>query len=173
MKPNFARAALFGLVLLLPSAWVLAGQLEQDKKQVAFINRTMGERQSLIRKQLAAGKLELAEKNIRGMTEQLADLARLTKRIRASQPGYSPNPPLDFKATPAASRKAEYTKAKKLAIAAGKQLNKDAQAANAALLKAKSRQLATIPAATGPGKLLLAASRRRIRMRHPGNIFFQ
>ncbi|MBW2703305.1 MAG: hypothetical protein JRF33_21010 [Deltaproteobacteria bacterium] len=121
-----------------------AGQVEQDKKQITFINKTMADRQSLIRKQLQAGKLDLAEKNIRGMTKQLAEEARLTKRILAKEPGFSPNPPVDFDASPAMARRAEYTHAKKLAIDAGKQLNKDAQSANAALLKAKSRQLATI-----------------------------
>lgn len=142
MQRKTAGWVLLTLVLAVSRAG--AGQVEQDKKQIAFIHETMTDRLRLIRKQLAAGKPGLAEKNIRGMTEQLAEEARLTRRIRAKEPGYTPNPPVDFDATPAAARRAEYAEAKRLALEAGKKLNADAQAANAALLRAKNRQLATI-----------------------------
>lgn len=144
MRTNIAGPAVAAILAFLAAGGAAAGPVEQDKKQIAFIHKTMTDRLRLIRKQLAGGKLDLAEKNIRGMTEQLAEEARLTRRIRAKEPGYTPNPPIDFDATPAAARRAEYAEAKRLAIEAGKKLNADAQAANAALLKAKNRQMATI-----------------------------
>ncbi len=117
---------------------------EDDKKQVAFINRTLEQRLKTVRRQLGENKLGLVEKNIRGATESLRELARLTKRIRKSEPEYSPDPPIDFSSRPATSRQKEYQKAKHLAIEAGKQINRDYQTANRELLKAKNRQIATI-----------------------------
>jgi hypothetical protein len=134
---------LCGVFLSTSFRQVSAGAAD-DKKQVAFVNRTLEQRLKTIRKQLKDNQLGLVEKNIRGATESLQELARLTKRIRSSEPGFSPDPPIDFSSPPAASRQKEYTQAKRLAIEAGKQINRDYQTANQELLKAKNRQMATI-----------------------------
>ncbi|MBW1808108.1 MAG: hypothetical protein JRJ87_07905 [Deltaproteobacteria bacterium] len=134
---------LAGLVALLP-ALAAAQDLASDKKQIAFINRTMEKRISTIREQLRADKISLATKNIQGMTESLRELARLTKRIRVKLPGYAPNPPSGCSAGPATSRQNDFGQAKKMAIEAGKQLNHDYDTANQALLKVKQKQIATI-----------------------------
>ncbi len=137
------RTLSFLLILgLLAPGTALAGGGE--KKQIAFIARTMKQRLKTIRDQLRANKLSLAERNMRGLTESLREMARLTKRVRRQEPGFTPNPPAGCQPGPATARQAEYLKAKGLAIAAGKRLNRDAQAANAALLKAKNQQIATI-----------------------------
>jgi len=137
------RVFLCAVVVFHFSGKASAGTAE-DKKQVAFVNRTLKDRLITIRKQLRENKLGLVERNIRGATESLRELARLTKRIRKNEPGFSPDPAIDFSATPAASRQKEYAEAKRLAIQAGKQINRDYQTANQALLKAKNRQMATI-----------------------------
>jgi len=133
-----------GLLLVLQTASLAAAGNSSDKKQIDFINRTLEQRLKTIRQQLRDNQLNLVEKNIRGVTESLREMARLTKSIRKTEPGYSPDPPIDFGAGPANSRQREYAQAKKLAIDAGKQINRDYQTANEALLKAKKRQMATI-----------------------------
>ncbi|HUU00088.1 MAG TPA: hypothetical protein VM425_01465 [Myxococcota bacterium] len=139
----YCNYLLVWLVAFLP-ALAAAQDLASDKKQITFINRTMEGRIGTIRKQLRTDKIGLAIKNIQGMTESLRELARLAKRIRIKQPGYAPNPPGGCSAGPATNRQNDFAQAKKLAIEAGKQLNRDYDAANQTLLKARKKQIATI-----------------------------
>lgn len=138
-------AALLACSLALAAAApALAQDVDSAKKQVDFLNRTMTDTLRGIRDDLRAGKAELAAKKIASVTESLREEARLTKEIRAKEPGYVPNPPVSFDEKPATARRMEFATARRMALDAGKQLNKDCQDANAALLKAKNRQMATI-----------------------------
>jgi hypothetical protein len=130
------------LGVLAPPA--LAQDAAEAKKQLDFLNRGLPERVSSIRKLLRENKLEVATAQIRGVTEVLEQMARLAREVQRSEPGYSPGLDLDLDDTPALGRLAEFQEAKKLALDAARALNKDCQAANEALLKARSRQLATI-----------------------------
>lgn len=135
--------ALFLLAMIQPIV-LSAASVSQLKKDVEFVNANLKRRLKIIRSQLRKKKYDLATKNINTTVESLQRIARNTKKIRKEEPGYSPNPPIDFDRTPAAARMAQYKKAKKLAIEAGKKLNSNYMAANQALLKARERQIKTI-----------------------------
>ncbi|MBW2731364.1 MAG: hypothetical protein JRH20_03165 [Deltaproteobacteria bacterium] len=131
------------LVLLL-AAPAQADELTTLKREVAFVNRTLTGTLKTVRAQLRKGQTRLATANINAITKSLKRLARATKRIRKREPGYAPNPPINFDRTPAASRQSEYANAKKLGITAAKRVFGDYQSASAALQRAKRRQLKTI-----------------------------
>jgi hypothetical protein len=121
-----------------------ADDAAQAKKQIEFLSGGLPERLSSIRALLRENKTDLAAAQIRSVTEVLEQIGRLTKEVRAAEPGYAPPLALDLDSTPARARQAEYAEAKKLALAAAKSINQDCQAANQALLSAKNRQMATI-----------------------------
>jgi hypothetical protein len=123
---------------------VRAQDAAEARKQIDFLNRGLPERVKSIRELLRQKKMDTATAQIRGVTEVLEQLARLTRDVQKSEPGYSPGLSLDLDDTPARSRLTEFKEAKKLALDAAKALNKDCQAASDALLKARGRQLATI-----------------------------
>jgi len=133
--------------LVLPLLLLAATAAAEDgssKKQVDFLNRSTEQTLTLVREQLRTNKGSLAVANIKSVTASLTEVARLTKEIRAKEPAYVPNPPVDFDHPPATARHAEYAEAKRLAQDAAKKLNQDYSAASDALLKAKNRQIATI-----------------------------
>ncbi|MBI5548914.1 MAG: hypothetical protein HY901_33955 [Deltaproteobacteria bacterium] len=135
---------LWAVGTLLFAGTAAAQDLGHSRRQVDFINRTMGGSLQTVRENLRANKGALAVANIKSVTESLRNEARLTKEIRAKEPGYAPNPPVDFDHKPATDRQKEYAEAKRLALEAAKKLNQDYASASEALLKAKNRQIATI-----------------------------
>lgn len=145
MRAHLLAPTLVAAAACLCAAPALAdGEVESAKKQVDFLNRTMEGTLRGLRDDLRAGKTALAAQKAASVTESLREEARLTKEIRAKEPGYAANPPVDFDAKPASARQLEFAEARRLALEASKKLNQDYAAASDALLKAKNRQIATI-----------------------------
>ncbi len=141
---NFFVAVSLFFAVCFSAKFARADDTASAKKQIDFLAGGLPERLSSIRALLRENKTDVATAQIRSVTEALSQIGRLTKEIRAAEPGYAPPLAFDFDATPARARQAEYTEAKKLSLAAAKAINQDCQAANQALLQAKNRQMATI-----------------------------
>lgn len=142
--PVWWAGVLLLAMFVVPARGAKAQSVDSDKRQVSFLQGGLDARLTTIRKQLQDGRADLATRNIQSVTQVLEQVAGLTRRIRAKEPDYVPNPPIDFAATPATARAAEYAEAKRMAIVAGSRLNGEAQKANAALLAVKNRQFKTI-----------------------------
>jgi hypothetical protein len=144
MKRKLHLIIMMTTVIILSMSSIVSADNSNLKKDNNFVNQNITRQLELIREQLRNRQYSLAESNIKGVTSSLERIAGNTREIRKSEPGYTPNPPIDFDNTPAASRYDEYLEARTIAIEAGKQINADYDEANKNLLKAKERQLKTI-----------------------------